>query len=239
MNSFSGTVIGEDVELDGDLVMRGSHDAVVRGVLNGTVVASCRLVVEQRGSVFGPIAAKNLTVMGRIETDLDINVNGVLDVKKGGHLTARRIAYCELEHESGARLSGQLEPQEYSEAAPELLVSSESELRDAETAAEESAIEGFLREAEERDRALRQGRPVSAHEEVNFARSSLGKSLASIFTPTDRTEAAPSPVAGVDELPFSQSPLSKLGDGVHAHAQSNDSFEESDASNELRDLERS
>jgi len=74
--------------------------------------------------VRGAVSARKLIVSGHVECpESRIEVRGLLAMKRGGTISAQTIAYGDLEHERGARLSGELEPldvpaEEGEEAAP-------------------------------------------------------------------------------------------------------------------------
>lgn len=106
------TIIDSDVEIHGKIVIKGEKNIVIKGFLKGEIESTGRVTVDVSGKVHGSIHTRELIVEGRIETDMDVAVSGVLTVRKGGILIASKISYGDLCHESGARMTGQLEPYE-------------------------------------------------------------------------------------------------------------------------------
>lgn len=106
------TVISPDMEFTGTLKIRGGRSLSIHGVFRGEIESDGQITVEKSGAIYGSIATHNLQVSGLVQTDQEVQVRGVLSMLRGGQLIAKKISYAELEHETGARISGQLEPYE-------------------------------------------------------------------------------------------------------------------------------
>lgn len=103
-------MIDEDVEIQGRLTVRGCRELVVRGLVDGHIESAGRVVIDAGGVLRGTLSARELEVAGRIEGGELVRVEGLLDMRSGGQLHAGRIVYGELQHERGARMSGELAP---------------------------------------------------------------------------------------------------------------------------------
>jgi cytoskeletal protein CcmA (bactofilin family) len=104
------TIIDQDVEIQGVLRISGQKSIVINGRVEGEIHSDGHVRVDTVGVINGSINAEDMVIAGRVDTDKDVNVVGRLTVCKGGVLIANRIIYGDLSHESGARMSGQLEP---------------------------------------------------------------------------------------------------------------------------------
>lgn len=189
------TIIDSDVEFIGKLKIKSNKRVVIRGIIEGEVESDGAISVDAGGVVRGSINTRQLIVAGRIETDQDVNVVGRLTMKKGGFLSAKRIIYGDMTHESGARISGQLEP--------------------CETPYEEVEAEIDIPDFTKFPVIGRTGVGASAL----APRSALGKSLASVMNAHNAAPVpaiAPTPIEGVESLPFNSESMGSDRAGQNA-----------------------
>jgi cytoskeletal protein CcmA (bactofilin family) len=105
------TTIDPDVEIHGRIVVRSDKCMLIEGTVNGEIVSAGTVIVGEGAAVRGAVSARNLIVSGHVECpESRIEVRGLLAMKRGGTISAQTIAYGDLEHERGARLSGELDP---------------------------------------------------------------------------------------------------------------------------------
>lgn len=109
-NAMAATVIDTDVEVHGSLKSNGLKNIIIKGIVKGELESKGHILIDVGGVIRGSIVAKDLTISGRVETTSDVRVFGQLTICRGGVLIAKKIAYGDLSHESGARMMGQLEP---------------------------------------------------------------------------------------------------------------------------------
>lgn len=169
------TIIDEDVEIHGAMKVKGGKNVVVRGKIIGEIESGGSITVDDCGMIHGSISAKSLVVSGRVETDQSVSVTGLLTMLSGGVLIASKISYGDLSHESGARMSGQLEPC--------------------------ARVEKEFRVERSVDRAP----PVNVAPNARPLGGALGRSLGAILGQGAGAPVAvdkPTPVDGVASLPF-------------------------------------
>lgn len=116
-NEFPATVIDVDVEIRGVVKIKGEKGFIVRGLVEGEIESNGLVSIDEGGIVHGSIFTRDLIVSGRVETELEVSILGLLTVRKGGVLIASKISYGDLNHEAGARMSGQLAPCEHVEVS--------------------------------------------------------------------------------------------------------------------------
>ncbi len=102
------TIVGVGVNLSGRIDAK--HDIQVNGTFTGEIVAERDAIIGDRGEVNGPISAKNITVAGVVNGDvnvvneLDILPSGkifgnisakILSIKPGGILNGKCVMHAE------------------------------------------------------------------------------------------------------------------------------------------------
>jgi len=188
------TTIDPDVEIHGRIVVRSDKCMLIEGTVTGEIVSAGTVIVAEGAAVRGPISARQLIVSGAVECpEHRIEVRGLLAMRKGGSISAQTIAYGDLEHERGARLSGELDPLE---------------------------LDPLELPAEERELTIgpsRSGAPVAGAPTVGAIRPALGGGNADGRPPAAREERAAGVDAGSAELeeigagPTGHAPLSQPG----------------------------
>ena len=96
-------LVGKDSVLTGNI--ESDEDLFVAGRFEGTIVTKGALHVYSEGVVKGTIKAKDLTVAGKIQGEIE--VSNRLKVKNSAYLDAR-ISTRFLDWEEGARLEGEV-----------------------------------------------------------------------------------------------------------------------------------
>ena len=104
------TIVGTGVTLSGRL--EAKHNIQINGSFSGEVIAEGDVIVGERGEVNAPISAKNITIAGIVNGDvnvvneLDILSSGkvfgnisakVLSIKPGGILSGKSIMHATVE----------------------------------------------------------------------------------------------------------------------------------------------
>jgi len=104
------TIVGTGVTLAGKL--EAKHNIQINGAFTGEVIAEGDVIVGEKGEVNAPISAKNITIAGTVNGDvnvvneLDIMAGGkvfgnisakVLSIKPGGILSGKSIMHATVE----------------------------------------------------------------------------------------------------------------------------------------------
>ncbi len=95
------TVLGEDVEFEGDVTFERS--LIVKGDVKGTVTASGILYVDERATVSAQVEVERLRCKGRVTGDVTARAGVEL---YSTATVAGDVATPELAMESGSRLNG-------------------------------------------------------------------------------------------------------------------------------------
>jgi cytoskeletal protein CcmA (bactofilin family) len=106
------TTIDSGIEFKGVIRIKGNKSVVVRGLVEGEIHSDGSLAVAEGGVIRGAVTALHLEVAGKIESDATVEVHGLLSMKKGGTLAAKKVVYADLDHERGSKLAGELVPME-------------------------------------------------------------------------------------------------------------------------------
>ena len=95
------SILGPELKIDGNINVNG--DLLVYGQVNGSIVCKGTINSAKGSVVKGNIHAKNATVNGKIEGDLDVELKATLG--KGSHLEGNLQATI-ITIEEGARFDG-------------------------------------------------------------------------------------------------------------------------------------
>lgn len=110
------SVILSGVTIEGRITVKGDKPLVIFGTVHGDVISDGSVKIEATGVVNGVVQARHADIAGLVEASaFDLHIHGLLHVRKTGVVRAATIAYGDLEHERGARVSGALMPIDLSE----------------------------------------------------------------------------------------------------------------------------
>lgn len=105
------SIIEEGMVVEGRITYKGAGLLVIHGTVKGDIVSEGSVKIEQTGIVNGVLLCRNADIGGLVNCqDKEIQVRGLLHMRRTGVVNASKIMYGELEHERGARLAGALMP---------------------------------------------------------------------------------------------------------------------------------
>ena len=100
-NSSLSSILGPELKIDGNINVNG--DLLIYGEVNGSILCKGTVNSAKNSIVKGNIHAKNATVNGKIEGDLEVELKATLG--KGSHLEGNLQASI-ITIEEGARFDG-------------------------------------------------------------------------------------------------------------------------------------
>lgn len=106
----SDSTVQEDVEFIGQLNIKNTKRLVIKGIITGEIRSDGDVLLDEIGRIHANINVRNLVIKGRIETDQDIVVNGLLTMEKGGVLIAKNIYCRDIVQLGGSKIKGMLIP---------------------------------------------------------------------------------------------------------------------------------
>ena len=103
-SSNSQTIIAEDVQIDGDMILCGNF--TIYGEVRGSVSTDGAIQLAKKGKIFGDVKASTIQINGYIQGD--VFINGQAELLRKCELVGD-LKYKVLTIEDGAQFSGRCE----------------------------------------------------------------------------------------------------------------------------------
>ncbi|GIS42080.1 MAG: hypothetical protein Ct9H90mP15_01200 [Candidatus Neomarinimicrobiota bacterium] len=101
----SQTIIAEDVQIDGDIMLSGN--ITIYGEIRGAVSTDGAIQLAKNGKIFGDVKSSSIQMNGYIEGDMFIK--GTAELLSNCELVGKPLQYRVLNIQDGAQFSGRCE----------------------------------------------------------------------------------------------------------------------------------